>query len=257
MSPFSKAVAALLGRSTGDASDVPRPDRLTYAVGDIHGRLDLLEQLLELIEGDRAGNPADLVFLGDYIDRGPSSAAVLETLLSLELPDVRRVCLMGNHERMFLDFLADPAAAGERWLLNGGRETVTSLLGADWKAPPGVAFEQACRDAVLANLDPALLHWVAQLPLQWRSGTLGCAHAITDPRTPWDDQTEATLLWGRPRANMPARSDGLWVVHGHTVVDRPVLHNKRVGLDTGAFHTGVLSAGRFDGQTVSVLTAQA
>jgi serine/threonine protein phosphatase 1 len=251
---FAKRLAALLGRGS-DAAVGPEPERLTYAVADVHGRLDLLDQILELIEADRAGQAADIVFLGDYIDRGPASGQVLRRLMTLRLAGAEIRCLMGNHERMMLDFLSDPQRHGPRWLVNGGRETVESFLGKTWAAPAGEGYETAIRDALQGAAGPELLGWINRLALSWRSGDLACVHAITDPVAGWEEQTEATLLWGRPQPNMPARADGLWVVHGHTVVDHVQMHNRRIALDTGAYRSGNLSAARFEAGNVSLLTA--
>ncbi|MDJ0993286.1 MAG: metallophosphoesterase [Dinoroseobacter sp.] len=232
----------------------PSPDRLTYAIGDIHGRLDLLDTMVSLIEADRAGQPADLVFLGDYIDRGLGSAQVLRRLQTLELPSASIHCLMGNHERMFLDFLDDPVKAGPRWLHNGGLETLESFLGPRQIATSDESFETICRDKLLDTVDSSLLEWVRALALQWRSGDLGCVHAITDPRAAWDAQKDATLLWGRPKPKMPKRADGMWIAHGHTVVEAANVQNRRIALDTGAYLTGVLSAARFENGSISLLT---
>lgn len=249
-----RKLSDLLRRSTSDEDDGPFPERLTYVVGDIHGRADLLERLLRLIEQDRAGADADLVFLGDYVDRGPSSADVLHRLRALSLPGVSLTCLMGNHERMMLDFLADPGAAGERWLINGGLETAQSFLDTAQIAGGGDAFARELRDALQAAIPPALQEWIAARPLQWRSGTLGCVHAVTDPLADWDAQAEATLLWGRPDARMPARRDGLWIAIGHTVVASPVIQHRRIMLDTGAYRSGVLSAARIADGTIGVIS---
>lgn len=251
---IGKRLSGLLkGQDRGEPSG-PFPDRLTYAVGDIHGRPDLLDAILSGIETDRAGQPADIVFLGDYIDRGFGSAQVLRRLYELDLPGASVQCLMGNHERMFLDFLDDPVAAGPRWLRNGGLETLESFLGRAQAAPSGEHYEISCRDRLLGSVDADLITWVRTLALKWRSGDLGCVHAITDPTRSWDQQVEATLLWGRPKPTMPQRADGMWVAHGHTVVEAAYAQNRRIALDTGAYQTGILSAARFENGSISLLT---
>jgi serine/threonine protein phosphatase 1 len=122
------AVSAAVQRAKLDR---PLPGVDTYVVGDVHGRADLLERVLEAIDADigqiRARNP-QLVFVGDYIDRGPDSAAVLRRMLELstELPN-NVTCLLGNHERMMLDFLVDPVSRGPRWLRSGGTSTLESF----------------------------------------------------------------------------------------------------------------------------------
>lgn len=252
---ISRKLLSVLGMRGTRGPQGPTPDRLTYAIGDVHGRLDLLDQLIARIEQDRAGQAADVVFLGDYIDRGPDSAAVLARLRHLSLDGADVICLLGNHERMFLDFVADPVGAGARWLQNGGRETVASFAGPDWTPPGGDTYETACRDIILETADTGVIDWLGSLPLQWRSGDLGCVHAMADPRLSWDEQPEAVLLWGRPKPNMPPRSDGIWIVYGHTVVETVEVHNQRIAIDTGAFLSGTLTALRCDKESIGILSA--
>jgi len=247
-----KLVSLLGGKADGPKG--PTPARLTYAVGDIHGHLTLLEQMIERIEADRAGAPADIVFLGDYIDRGPESAGVLRRLRALSLPEAEVTCLMGNHERMMLDFLSDPESDGDRWLGNGGRDTVTSFTGPDWCPPVLTPFADSVRAALHDSFEAELRVWLEGRPLQWRSGDLGCVHATTDPLVGWDEQDEQVLLWARARAQTPARKDGVWVAHGHTPVKAAHVHKGRIALDTGAYFSGTLSAARFEDGQVQLLT---
>lgn len=219
----------------------PVPEGLTYVVGDIHGRLDLLESALDRIEADRDAEPATLVFLGDYVDRGPESASVLYRLSTLKLEDTLVVCLMGNHERMLLDFLDDPEAKAERWLRNGGTETLSSFMLGRVHPVESQSRNEALRNAFRAAMGPELEVWLRGLPLLWKSGTLGCVHAITDPAQPWQAQSDAVLLWGRPSPRLAARSDGIWVAHGHTIVDAPTADCGHIALDTGAYRTGALT----------------
>ncbi|MEM8580901.1 MAG: metallophosphoesterase [Pseudomonadota bacterium] len=251
---IGKRLSGFLGWGRSQKTPGPTPDRLTYAVGDIHGRADLLERMISLIEEDRAGQPADVVFLGDYIDRGANSASVLQRLRTLDLPEADIHCLMGNHERMLLDFLENPIAEGPRWLGNGGLETLSSFIGPDWRPQAGRAYETGYRDRLLEVAEPELFSWLRDLPLQWRSGDLGCVHAIADPLVAWDAQSEATLLWGRPQPRMPKRKDGIWIAHGHTVVSRASVQKERIALDTGAYQTGLLSAARFDQGRIAIFT---
>jgi serine/threonine protein phosphatase 1 len=222
------------------------PEGLTYVVGDIHGRLDLLERALTLIEKDRASAKASLVFLGDYVDRGPDSAGVLNRLFRLRMSGLTVVCLMGNHERMLLDFLDDPDGRGARWLRNGGTETLASFALARAKPSGDQSQLEALRDAFLEAMAPDLQEWLRNLPLSWRSGSLGCVHAITDPARAWDDQNREILLWGRPSPALMPRPDGIWVAHGHTIVSKSEAVCGHIVLDTGAYRTGCLSILRCD-----------
>ena len=237
-------IGRLFGR--GPAMPSPAPERPVWLIGDVHGRLDLLAPLLVRIEREmaprRAERPA-LVMLGDYVDRGPDSAGVL-TLLRMRSERPETVVLMGNHERMMLDFLRDPVAHGRRWLRHGGVATAESFGVAcddgDGEAAPSRlrALAKALRMAMPAGTE----EWLSALPLIWRSGSLAAVHAAMAPDAPVDGQNEEVLLWGRPDVMARPRPDGVWVAHGHTIGPEPVVGGGRIGLDTGAWKTGRLSA---------------
>lgn len=213
-------------------------DTCCILVGDIHGRIDLLEALLEKIS---PRNNCDLIFLGDYVDRGDHSADVLRMLFELDKSD-HVTCLMGNHEKMLLDFLDDPKGSGKRWLRNGGLQTLASFgVGgvADGSGP--TALQEAA-----SNLEDALGHeleqWLRALPLFYRNGNLVCAHAAVDPMLPLALQKPSTYLWGHPEFFKTPRVDGYWVAHGHTIVDEASAKDGRISVDTGACFTGRLTA---------------
>ena len=250
-----RLVARLGGRAAFDAPlDVPGQ---VCAVGDLHGRADLLDALLARLDaGDRAGAETVMVFLGDHVDRGPDPAGVVARLRALQraAPD-RVVALMGNHERMMLDFLAAPVQAGRRWLRFGGLQTLASygVRGVTEGADPP-ALERAARD-LRAAMPPGEADWLAALPLQWRRGNLICAHAALDPARGPAAQPGEVLLWGHRDFARHPRGDGLWVAHGHTVVPDPLAQAGRVALDTGAYFTDRLSAGLFEGAALDFLEA--
>ncbi len=238
----------LLGRAHESTPPLPpRPERLTYAVGDLHGRLDLLEAMLEAVARDAAGETHDLVFLGDLLDRGPDSAALLRRIREVEAGEGRIFCLAGNHDRMLLDFLDDPEQ-GARWLRIGGQETVFSFGLAPGRASAGPAGDEGLR-ALAADLGEAIgaegRSWLAARPLWWRSGNVVAVHALTDPALPMEAQPEETLLWARPDRSLAPRADGAWVVHGHTIVPEPRVLAGHVAVDTGAWRTGRLTAAVF------------
>jgi len=235
----------LLGRGGGPERDPPRPEALTYAVGDVHGCRAALQAMFAAIEEDAGDAPHRIVMLGDYVDRGPDSAGVLHDLLDRDRRDRRVTCLAGNHDRMMLRFLEAPED-GARWLFIGGQETLASFGvpfriadagGEDGLAGPAEALKQA--------LGPAVRGWLARRPLWWRSGDLVAVHALTDPVLPMEAQDEETLLWARPGRDLVPRTDGAWVVHGHTVVDAPRIRAGHVAIDTGAFRGGPLTAAAF------------
>lgn len=235
-------------RRVPDSPDPPAPARPVALVGDIHGRADLLDRLLARLDPwvEMQAGPTDLVFLGDYVDRGPDSAAVLRRLSALSAAAPERVtCLAGNHEAMLLDALSGPPHALALWLRNGGTETLESfglaLPGREEPEDPGgglAAFQAAARAAI----GPELLGWIEALPRLWRSGDVIAVHAALDPALPPESQPEEVLLWGRPSEYGRPRGDGLWVVHGHTVTRPAEIVGRRIAIDTGAWFSETLTA---------------
>lgn len=207
--------------------------RLTYAVPDIHGRLDLLELALEKIANHAAGRNGKLITLGDYIDRGPSSCQVIERLMAWRLNGFNIVNLIGNHEAMMLS-VCDARAELEWWLKNGGGETLRS-------------YGEPAESPNLRNLPASHLDWMASLPTLHVDRYRVFVHAAVDPEVPLDNQNEEALLWRR----YPRRSDyghgSRYVVHGHDAdPDGPFIGNRRANLDTLAWRTDRLAIGVFD-----------
>lgn len=226
----------LFRRATPDFDAPLAPDEPIAVIGDVHGRHDLLSRMLERLA--REAPEHRIVLVGDYIDRGEDSRAVIEELR--ERPDL--VCLKGNHEAMCLAFLEDPAQHGARWLRNGGLQALASFgvgLGGE-----GTEAERmtAARDAMVEALGDEGRRWLAERPLQWRSGNLGVVHAAADPAQPLQLQSERTLLWGHPQFERQPRQDGIWIAHGHTIHDEPCAIRGRIAVDTGAYASGRLSA---------------
>ena len=230
------------------------PDAPFFAVGDIHGCFAPLNALMARLDEVAEGLEA-IVFVGDYIDRGAQSRQVLEFLFraSKEHPE-SVVCLMGNHERMMLDFIDDPAGRGAIWLRNGGLDTLASF---------GITLRQRDTDtdaaveianALEAALPPGMQNWLRALPLRWSSGNVHCVHAALSPRRAYDDQRDEVLLWGHPNFMTTPRDDGQFVVHGHTIVDQAGVDAGRIAVDTGAYRTGRLSAVRITAGECRFLT---
>ncbi len=222
------------------------PAQPLYVIGDVHGSAALIEPLLDRIDADMTeaghGDP-HLVFLGDYVDRGEGSAAVLEHLRRLadDLPG-SVTCLMGNHERMMLDFIDDPAGRGANWLANGGLQTLASFGVGGLGARPSLEDMSDAAEALSAALPDGLLDWLRALPLWWQSGNVVCVHAAMNPEKPPEAQDARALLWGHRAFFEAARTDDLWVVHGHTIVREPGITAGRIAVDTGAYHSGRLTA---------------
>jgi len=241
------------------SSDRSTDGRLVYAVGDVHGRLDLLTPLLKTIAQDAAASqPAErpmLVFLGDYVDRGPDSAGVIEEVLALQAKgDFETRALKGNHEEALLEFLVQPTF-GPTWLDHGGGPTLASY----GVAPPIVRTDPAgwaaSRDDFAEALPERHLEFCRSLELMVTVGDYAFVHAGVRPGVALDRQAEKDLLWIR-REFLEARGGfDKVIVHGHTPMQQPQLTRHRIGLDTGAFATGVLTAARLLDDSCRILQA--
>jgi serine/threonine protein phosphatase 1 len=227
---------------------LPKPNVLTYVVGDLHGCTSHLSRLFEQIEQDAdviGSSEVDLVFVGDYIDRGAKSALALDFLHRLTTSHSDRVtCLLGNHEQMLLAFLDDPLGRPKRWLHHGGIQTIAS-----YGITPPASFERATAPELLdisGDLREAmgndLVMWLENLPLRWNSGNLWVVHAGADPQLPMELQDPMTLVWGHERFFAVERSDAQWVTVGHQPVEEPFAAQGRIAIDTGAVYGGPLTA---------------
>lgn len=224
----------------------PDPERPVCIAGDLHGRADLLDRLLNRLAAQPGAADCRLIFAGDMIDRGPGSAEALQRLFTLcdrPAPFESVSCLMGNHERMMLDFLRAPEKAAGLWLANGGDATLQSFGIDPYRPLEGGRRDPApLRDALLQAIAPGLLDWLQNLPLLWSENNLAVVHAGADPRRPLPKQDSRTLIWGHPAFARRLRRDGIWIVHGHTVVANPGICDGRISVDTGAWRSGRLSA---------------
>jgi serine/threonine protein phosphatase 1 len=219
---------------------------LIYAVGDIHGRSDLLAELLLKIEADAAMRLAAkkrLIFLGDYVDRGPDSRGVVEILLHGLPSDFSAHFLKGNHEALLLGFLAD-ASRLDQWRYNGGEETMASY-GVD----VGWLKEVRAGEAFASALPATHLHFLQGLDLLIPADDYLFVHAGVRPGVPLEAQSETDLIWIRDEFLGSTKSFGKVVVHGHTPALEPVMRPNRIGIDTGAVFSGRLTALRLqDGE---------
>jgi serine/threonine protein phosphatase 1 len=228
------------------AAPTAPPGSRVYAIGDVHGRLDLLRRLLELIRDDAAqGKSARkvVVYLGDYIDRGPESKGVIDLLLSRPMRNAgfEEIRLMGNHEDILLQFLAD-VRCGPHWFAYGGMATLESY----GVRPPGLMAAE--EDLVRAQRDlqgkipPAHLEFLRRMPLRHEEGGYLFVHAGLRPGVALDEQIGQDLMWIRDEFLESDADFGKLVVHGHTIAEAPQLRANRIGIDTGAYATGVLTA---------------
>ncbi|GAB5448069.1 metallophosphoesterase [Gymnodinialimonas sp.] len=230
----------------------PAPEEVVYVVGDIHGSIDKLETLLNRIDADtaaHAGVDSKVVFVGDFIDRGEASADVLRFMahVTTTYPD-KLIGLMGNHERMLLDFLSDPTGSAKRWIRYGGLQTLASFgVGAGLSTNSRGAGEllDAAGDLMEA-MGQELVDWVSNLPLSWSSGTLWVVHAGADPAVSMEAQSPKTLMWGKESFLKTERRDGQWVAFGHHVFEAPYAEAGRIAVDTGAAYGGAMTAARID-----------
>lgn len=225
----------------------PRPEQLVYVIGDIHGCADRLEALFGLIDDDilsAEGETPHVVTVGDYVDRGEHSADVLRFLHDMNGSHPEFLtCLAGNHEQMLLEFMADPAGRGKRWLEHGGLQTLASFgLSAANHGDSAALFDLAgdLRDAIGAPL----IGWLENLPIHWQSGNLWVVHAAADPEVALDSQTREALLWGHEAFLATDRSDGQWVAFGHQPFEAAFAGAGRIATDTGAVYGGAMTAAR-------------
>ncbi len=234
------------------------PDGIcVYAIGDIHGQRAALDAMLARIDDDartrqQAGLRPILVFLGDYVDRGLDSCGVLDRLCAGPLRGIECRFLLGNHEAAMLDFLKDPVRAAE-WLSYGGAEALGSY---GIRASVGVRDSARCRglrDALAERLPDEHLRFLQALEPMVVIGDYAFVHAGIRPRRALARQrTDEIITIREPFLSWPHRHEKV-IVHGHTIVERPEVTRNRIGIDTGAYATGVLTALVLCGDTQSFI----
>ncbi len=242
-----------IGRSVETSPYVPEGQRV-YAVGDIHGRFDLLQKINDLIEADLSRHPVESsieIYLGDYTDRGPASNAVLDHLSSAPAICDRRICLKGNHDEIFLSFLEDPDVLMD-WRDLGGLETIFSY----GVSPPMTRDREPaldCQQSFIKAVPAEHVRFLNGLPLKVEIGSYFFVHAGLRPNRPKDDQDESDLLWIREPFLSSRRDHGCIVVHGHTPQENYEIRPNRINVDTGAYLSGRLTCAVLERHTIRFL----
>ncbi len=244
---------ARFGHSSGQ-SKIP-DGTIAYAIGDIHGRADLLEDLLSQIVSHSQGAPATrrvIVFLGDYVDRGWQSNAVLERLSNLRLDGFETVFLKGNHEEALLSFLNDPHFL-DSWRQYGGLETLHAYGLKDLNFRADDDYLKEVHTSFVKTFPRNQMTFLEGLPSSYELGDYLFVHAGVRPGVSLDQQNERDLRWIRDEF-LESRVDfGKRVVHGHCPEEEPQVRPNRIGVDTGAYITGVLTAVVLHSTSVSFL----
>jgi serine/threonine protein phosphatase 1 len=224
-----------------------------YAIGDVHGRADLLEQVLARIDADLASRPASdaiQIFLGDYIDRGPQSRQVLDRLIGRGRTR-KSVFLKGNHETYIGAFLKNPLMLTD-WRRLGGMDTLLS-----YGLTPPVGMSPSAYAGLAATFAEALpanhRQFLGALRPSFTLGDFFFVHAGVRPGIALQQQREDDLLWIRDDFLLHEGRFEKIIVHGHTPVQQPDIRHNRINIDTGAYATGRLTCLRLEGETVSFL----
>lgn len=245
-------------KSKGQKTWMGLPDQRIYAIGDVHGCSDLLSELISIIENDnrqRKTKPTSFVFLGDLIDRGPNSRGVIET--GMRLADFGMVCefLKGNHEAMMLEaLLGEDLKLIRPWLRYGGEECLESY-GVNTKdiwSLDNLSIRKVMRDAI----PNSHVDFLKSFGLYYEFGDYLLVHAGVNPKKDLKAQKEVDYLWSREPFLSWSGEIEKKIIHGHTISEKIEICSHRIGIDTGAYLTGRLSALRIEGDEMEVLQAQ-
>jgi len=244
-----KGFMSMLGLGEAKNASGPQGCR-AYVIGDVHGRLDLLTELMGRIERDIAAAPGlrhVVVFLGDLIDRGPNSKGVIDFLSWHKPQDYKVIYLMGNHEETFLSVLNGDRGALTQWFRFGGRECVKSYGVTDL-----LRIEHAPRELlndIIAAVPRRHREFIESFDDSFRFGDYVCVHAGIRPGLALEEQDPHDLRWIREEFMESSADHGFVTVHGHTVVAEPEEASNRISIDTGAWQTGRLTALVIEGET--------
>jgi len=255
---MQKSVRSWLGKKWPFRSTNKRPPSVPagtriYAIGDVHGRIDLLDSLLARIDDNLATAPIERaihVFLGDYIDRGPNSRNVVDRLIERSRTH-EVVCLKGNHEAFILEFLEDPAVLAD-WRQLGGLPTLMS-----YGLTPPSRMESSGHEKIAAALRQTMpdehRKFLSSLQMTFVCGDYFFVHAGVRPGVPLAAQEEQDLLWIRDEFLGSKTDFGKIVVHGHTPIEAPDIRRNRINIDTGAFASGNLTCLVIEAENLSFI----
>ncbi len=214
-----------------------------YCIGDIHGRVDLLQQLHSAIEKDVANYTGGktIIYLGDFIDRGENSKAVIDVLLNQPLVGFDAIYLRGNHEQTMLDFLHQ-AEIGQAWLTHGGMAALVSYGVKVAKLPARIEDYIALQSELATRLPKDHLAFLKNTRLSYKAGSYYFVHAGIRPGVALDQQISDDQLWVRDEFLSYHKNHERIIVYGHSINDEPEIHAHRIGIDTGAYISGKLTA---------------
>ena len=247
---------SLLQRAPTELAFKGLPDKhRIYAVGDIHGRLDLLKEVHEKISAHALAYQGTkmVVYLGDYIDRGPHAKQVVDYLLAQALPNFKSIYLLGNHEQILLQFLEGHSLdIAHEWFGFGGLATLQSY-GVTLRGIP-TQKDLPRLQAEFAEKCPVTHRQFYQtLALSFELGGYFFVHAGIKPKLPLTKQIADDMLWIRDEFLTSRRQFEKVIVHGHSVTEFPEIKSNRIGLDTGAYASGLLTCAVFEGERVDIL----
>ena len=232
-----------------NAPTTPLNHRL-YVIGDVHGRLDLMNQLIAMVEEDSRAHPSKkkvLIFLGDYIDRGLDSRGVMERLIGGFGPAFETVFIRGNHDDMFLQFMKGHIEIGPSWLSLGGAAAlasygINSLSGVGGKGKLETLYKDVC-----AKMPDSHIAFASKTVMSATFGDYHFVHAGIRPRIALEKQNPVDQMCIRGDFLFSEEDFGKIIVHGHTIRPEPEIKRNRIGIDTGAFATGCLTCLVLDG----------
>lgn len=221
------------------------PDTAIYAVGDIHGRLDLLATIHERIAEDALQRKARrklVVYLGDYVSRGEDSRQVVDKVREWLPKGFERVTLKGNHEDLLLRFLGGELDAGRHWFDYDGLDTLAHYgVAIPDRQARDDASVAALRDRFASVLPQSHLDFFRSLRVSYRSGDYCFVHGGVRPGVPLPEQSDHDFMWIRKSFLDSDADHGAVVVHGHSICAQPAVRHNRIGIDTGAYRSGVLT----------------